>query len=482
MTEPVPDKPATSLFSRRRLRLLYLTVITIAVLALAYRLRDAVNPFLLSVLIAYMLNPAVQFFERRLRLPRTAAILLIYAAGISALTAGSVYSVGKTLGGIEKIMTRVAGGWQIAPRTPSGETAEAGAPPATPPATLPRISGLPVYGDDDVAAVPGTSLGFIDVNGNGQREATEPAFVRENGRWRPSPEFAPIVRRVPGYLDEIRSRLERDVPQIERRQIETLAERAQTAAGAVASAGGTLWNWASQKLFGGLASLALYMILVPIYTFFLLRGFDAIVGRVQSLLPGLHRARVESICRRIDRACAAFFRGRFLICIGKGAVTALGLWLVGVDFSLTIGVVAGVFSIVPGVGPLLGFPLAILCAYGPDGAWTTRIIGAGVTFAAAEILEGIANPVVLGREVGLHPVTLLVALFTFGELFGFFGVLLAVPLAAIAKILGQEFILPELQHLAAERPGGGELSGIFHLGQSGALPAAPAREPAGESG
>ncbi|HVY62153.1 MAG TPA: AI-2E family transporter, partial [Planctomycetota bacterium] len=100
-----------------------------------------------------------------------------------------------------------------------------------------------------------------------------------------------------------------------------------------------------------------------------------------------------------------------------------------------------------------GMGLATVCSYGPDGGWASRVIGAAVAFGVAETLEAVANPVLLGREVGLHPVTLLVSLFMFGDLFGFFGVLLAVPLAAIAKILAQEFVLPELKHLASERPG-----------------------------
>jgi predicted PurR-regulated permease PerM len=508
-----------TLFSRRRLRLVYLLVLAVATVLLAYRLREALNPLLISLLFAYMLNPVVRFLERRARMPRTAAILLIYAGVICGVAAASVYSIGKTAVGLDKLMTKITGGWQYAPSetvieragspAPSGDEraggrptatasggSAAGSPGASPEATTAvaevgplvpragrarRIEGLPVYGDGEIARIPGSPvLGFIDINGNGTYDLSEPEFTRETGRWQPTRRCAAFVRRVPGYLDDIRLELEESLPSlIGRQELGALADQVQSASSTLAALGAGLWGWVTENLFGGIARIALYLVLVPVYTFFLLRGFDEIVREVRGLLPGLHRDRIESIGARIDRAVAAFFRGRVLICIGKGAITAIGLSLVGVDFAVTIGIVAGVLSIVPAVGPISGFLLAVVCSYGPDGGWVARIVGSGVVFVVAEGLEGIANPVLLGREVGLHPVTLLVALFLFGDLFGLFGVLLAVPLAAIVKILCVEFVLPELRHLAAETRGT-EVSGFFtvpaHLEEAGEA-AAPPRQP-----
>ena len=472
MSATIEEKPQ-SLFSRRRLRLLYLAAIALAVLALAYRLREVLNPFLTALLIAYILNPAVQFLEWRARLPRTAAILSIYVVLAGVLAGASTYSIGKTAIGVDKLMTRVAGGWQILPsgiapvtvtRTPA--EIDAGLPDRGP-----RVPGFPVYADGDILQNPQSPLlGWIDVNGDGIREQDEPEFRRDSGRWRPTPEFLPIVRRVTGYLDEIRERFADRLPaHIERKEVEALADQVQSAASAAATAGRAVWAWITENLFGGIAHLLLFIMLVPVYSFFLLRGFDSIISTTHHYLPGLYRDRIESIVRRIDRACAAFFRGRFLICLGKGLAIWIGLHLAGVEFALTIGLLAGALSLIPAVGPVVGMALAVVCSYGPDGAWASRVIGAAISFGAAEVLEAVANPLLLGREVGLHPVTLLVSLFMFGDLFGFFGVLLAVPLAAIVKILGQEFVLPELRHLAAEKPGA-PVSGFWSVPSIGGAP------------
>lgn len=454
---PAAAAPGRSLFSRRRFRIGFLALTAAATLLLAYRLRDVLNPFLVALLIAYILHPLVKVLEQRGRLPRTAAVAVIYIVALGAVVAVVAYSIGKTTGEVDRLMTRAAGGWQRVHATAPGAgggvlTGDAEARPAPPAPLVPE----PVIGDDRLTPMQGSAtIFFLDLDADGGRDPAEPTFIRAaSGAWIPNP-HDPVSaewKRMPGYLDEIKHAIARRYALIDPKLVESVIERAKANTASIASAGAAVWKWITDQLFGGIVTAIGYILLVPIYTFFLLRGLDAIVERVDEYLPGLHRDRIRTIARRIDRACSAFFRGRVLICLGKALFIWLGLWAIGVEFSLTIGLVAGALSLVPGAGPVVGFALAAIFAYGPTG-YGLRLVQSAAVFVAAEVLEAIANPVVLGREVGLHPVTILIALFVFGDLFGLFGVLLAVPLAAIVKILAQELVLPELKMLAAEAPG-----------------------------
>jgi len=194
-----------------------------------------------------------------------------------------------------------------------------------------------------------------------------------------------------------------------------------------------------------------YVFLVPIYTFFLLLSLSDIRETAKAHLPGEYRERIVSIATKIDRALAAFFRGRLLIAAGKGFLTWLGLWVLGVKFAFFIGVVAGALSVVPFLGMIVGGLLAVAFAYEP-GSWGARCVGVLIVFVAAEAMEAGAYPYLIGRNVGLHPLALILSIFCFGRIFGLFGVLLAVPIACVVKILFIEFVLPEIRALAAESP------------------------------
>src|SRR5207248_118833 len=113
----------------------------------------------------------------------------------------------------------------------------------------------------------------------------------------------------------------------------------------------------------------------------------------------------------------AFFRGRLLIALSKGLLTGLGLWLVGVHFAFFIGIVAGALSVVPLLGMVVGGGLAVAFAYEPD-SWGTRCFGVLVVFLLAETLEMFVYPWLIGRNVGLHPLALILSVFCFGRLFG----------------------------------------------------------------
>jgi predicted PurR-regulated permease PerM len=178
------------------------------------------------------------------------------------------------------------------------------------------------------------------------------------------------------------------------------------------------------------------MVVTPIVAFYLLLDFDHMVAKVDSWLPRDYADTVRSIARDIDTALAGFIRGQGTLCLLLGIYYATGLSLAGLKFGLAIGIVTGLLSFIPYAGAITGGVLAIglaLVQFWPD--WAHILIVVGV-FAAGQFIEGnILSPKLVGHSIGLHPVWLMFALFAFGYIFGFVGLLLAVPMAAATGVL-----------------------------------------------
>jgi predicted PurR-regulated permease PerM len=170
--------------------------------------------------------------------------------------------------------------------------------------------------------------------------------------------------------------------------------------------------------------------------FYLLADWDRIVAKIDSLLPRDHLEDVRAIARDIDTAMAGFIRGQGTVCLLLGLFYAVALSLAGLKFGLAIGFGAGMLSFIPYVGALIGGALAIgvgLVQFWPDYGSVLLIVG---IFAAGQFIEGnFLSPKLVGGSIGLHPVWLMFALFAFGYVFGFVGLLLAVPMAAAAGVL-----------------------------------------------
>ncbi len=173
------------------------------------------------------------------------------------------------------------------------------------------------------------------------------------------------------------------------------------------------------------------LVVTPIVAFYLLLDWDHLVAKIDSWVPRDYVQEVRTIARDIDRAMAGFIRGQGTVCLLLGIFYAIGLSLAGLNFGLAIGFGAGLLSFIPYVGALVGGVLAIgvaLVQFWPDYTMILVIIG---IFAAGQFIEGnFLSPKLVGSSIGLHPVWLMFALFAFGYLFGFVGLLLAVPLAA----------------------------------------------------
>lgn len=178
------------------------------------------------------------------------------------------------------------------------------------------------------------------------------------------------------------------------------------------------------------------LVVAPVVAFYMLVDWDRMVSKVDTYLPRAHRLTIRGLFKEIDRAVAGFVRGQGTVCVILGTFYAVGLSLVGLNFGLLIGIVAGLISFIPYVGSIVGFILSIgvaLVQFWPD--WTMVLVVAAI-FGAGQFFEGnILQPRLVGSSVGVHPVWLMFALFAFGAMFGFVGLLLAVPAASAVTIL-----------------------------------------------
>jgi len=183
---------------------------------------------------------------------------------------------------------------------------------------------------------------------------------------------------------------------------------------------------------GGLALLAFLvnLLLVPVVLFYLLRDWDRLLERVDRLIPRRAHARARRILAEVDAVLAEFLRGQLTVIAVMAAFYVAALWLAGLEFALPIGLITGLLVFVPYVGALLGFVLATAAALLQfDDLW--RLAWVWLAFGVGQALEGMAvTPWLVGERIGLHPVAVIFALLAFGQVFGFFGVLLALPASA----------------------------------------------------
>ena len=191
-------------------------------------------------------------------------------------------------------------------------------------------------------------------------------------------------------------------------------------------------------LSGGQAILGLVSLLVltPVVAFYMILDWDHMVARIDSWLPRKHADTIRGLVTEMDQSVAGFLRGQALICLLLGLFYAVALSAAGLNFGFLIGIVSGLINFIPYVGSLTGLLLSTgvaVAQFWPDWTMVLAIIG---IFAIGQFVEGnILQPKLLGNAVGLHPVWLMFALLAFGSLFGFVGIMLAVPLAAVIGVL-----------------------------------------------
>jgi len=180
------------------------------------------------------------------------------------------------------------------------------------------------------------------------------------------------------------------------------------------------------------------MVVTPVVAFYLLLDWDRMLARINALVPRQYAPTIRRLAREIDAVLAGFVRGQLSVCLILGAFYAIALMAIGLQFGFLVGIVAGLVSFIPYVGSIVGMVLSIgiaLFQFWDDKFWI--VVTAGIFFFGQFIEGNVLSPNLIGKSVGLHPVWLILALSVFGTLFGFAGLLVAVPVAAALGVIGR---------------------------------------------
>lgn len=248
-----------------------------------------------------------------------------------------------------------------------------------------------------------------------------------------------LIQRLPGYVADLQALFARWSPEINEwlgperaAQLQSsLNDLARQALGFIATIPGELVNIG---LTG--ATVIGFIVLTPVISFYLLLDWEGMVRGIDSLLPQEHKGEIQSVLRDIDKSMAGVIRGQGGVLLLDAAFYATALSLIGLNFGLVVGLMAGFLSFVPFVGFIFGFGLSVgiaLVQFWPN--WWMVVLVAGI-FLFWQFIEGnILYPKLVGSAISINPVWMMFALLALGALFGFVGLLLAVPMAAIASVL-----------------------------------------------
>jgi predicted PurR-regulated permease PerM len=370
-------------------RIVFPILLATVVLVLASTLSEVISPVLFAMILAVILNPVVDA-AGRFKLPRVATVAILYVA---LLLIGFFSAAGV-----------------------SGQFRDLGR----------ELQGEEFFGDLDgnglvnLAAGPSQRDEFADLNHNGVWDGgalislktlinTERSRLPE-GAWGDALDDLGL-----GMLDLL-DKLAGPATGVLSSGIESAAERA-----------------------GGVFQLLTLVVLIPFYLFFFLVEYPAIHRRLHALVPVRHRDMTERIAADVGHELVAFLRGRLSCGLVKAVFLWVGMMVMGIPFALPIALVSGLLSLVPFLGFLAGVLPASVLALTMLGGGTEAFMYVIILFGVAEAFEGaVLYPFLLGKETGLHPVALVVVLLAGGSLMGTLGVLVAVPLALICKVLWRE--------------------------------------------
>jgi predicted PurR-regulated permease PerM len=247
-------------------------------------------------------------------------------------------------------------------------------------------------------------------------------------------EFDHFMSRLPALLDAVRLKL---LPMLQQRVglnlqwdnellKELMSSHWQSAGGAAAKV--LPWLGGSGAI---LLALVMNILLIPLVLFYLLRDWPVLLEKIGQAIPRRMLTKILEISHEVDCILAEFLRGQVSVMVLMSTYYVFALWLTGLEFALAIGVVAGMLVFVPYLGMLTGLALASLAALTQFDQFSSIVLVWSV-FGVGQLLEGmVVTPWLVGDRIGLHPLTVVFALLAFGQLFGFFGLLLALPLSAV---------------------------------------------------
>lgn len=288
-----------------------------------------------------------------------------------------------------------------------------------------RLFGVVVIALVLILLVGAVLFGLIPLLGNQLQQLTAriPEYSETLGEWL-MPWYERLESRYPEQMEELRQRarafFEANLPRL---------------AGSVGKRLGALFG----TLYGFVLFL-LSLVFVPVFAFYLLVDLPKLRRGVVDLIPLPYRETALSRFGEVDAALSSFLRGQLTIALVLAAINGLGLMLLGVPFGLGIGLMAGLANMIPYMAPVVGLAPALLLSWAEHQSWL-RLLGVAGVFAGAQMLEGtVLSPRILSRSVKLHPVWVLLSVIVGGSLFGFIGMLLAVPTTAVVQVFVRHWL------------------------------------------
>ncbi len=245
-----------------------------------------------------------------------------------------------------------------------------------------------------------------------------------------------LIDTAPQLFNDLRAFLTARFPDL-LDQGSTLHQSLKAIGDTIQSKGGEVFNTVLSSAMS-IINVVMLLVIVPVVAFYLLYDWDNMIAKIDDLLPRDHAPVIRRLAADIDQTLASFIRGMGTVCLILGTYYAVALMLVGLQFGLVVGFIAGLITFIPYVGALIGGALAIgLGLFQFWGDWLSLGLVAGI-FALGQVIEGnVLTPKLVGNSVGLHPVWLIFALSVFGTLFGFVGMLVAVPVAAALGVIAR---------------------------------------------
>lgn len=251
-------------------------------------------------------------------------------------------------------------------------------------------------------------------------------------------ELAELAQRIPRYVEAVRTKLQ---PLFDMLAAELQDQSIRDIGQTITQYAGTAFSWVTRgvsEVLGGLGAVAnilSLLIITPIIAFYLLRDWDRMIAKLDHWLPRAQADTVRGLVREIDDILAGFARGQATVCIVLGLFYGFGLMLVGLDFGFLVGLFTGLVSFIPYFGMLIGAALGFAIAFAQFDSLTPFLLVAAV-YIAGQVMEGnFLTPKLVGGSVKLHEVWIIFALMAGASLFGFVGILLAVPVAATIGVV-----------------------------------------------
>jgi len=282
-----------------------------------------------------------------------------------------------------------------------------------------------------------------------------------------------LIHNIPDWLtwvqDVLLPKLGLKLPrgvQLDAAGLKTLIAQHWSSAGDILPA---LWARASQST-GAIMTTVANLLLIPIVAFYLLRDWDLLVAWVRNTIPPRLRPTTDQLARETDEVLSAFFRGQLTVMAALTVYYWVALWLAGLNLALIVGLIVGLVSFVPYLGAVIGIVTAVI-AMAVQTQELAPFLWLGLVFAIGQFLESnVFSPWLIGDRIGLHPVAVIFAVMAGGQLFGFIGVLLALPVAAVVAVMLRHTLQHWLQSKLYRSGAEAEAETLGEMPSDGPLP------------